>query len=631
MDAIPSYKYLQPRSNAAAGAGVVEGRPRAPERDCCPMLGPIFAREALTLPRRTRHYLARGLFLGGLWILILTVWQTLIGWERPATLGDQARFGLLAFRILTNVQLVLVLFFAALSAASAVSLEKDRRTFLLLLLTDLRDHEIVLGKLLGSLLQIVVLIAGTFPMLALLMFLGGVDMHQALEALLLLATTTLAAGSLGNLVALWRDRTFQSLALTVLFLVLYLCVVQGLAILPVWFPSLDAAAVREWQVRLQPFLALQQVLDPPLRPGQLASPAVQFSLVMLGWTLLLNGWALWRLRVWNPSGEPIMQRETPGADALPQKDWSQVHAAPGRVREVRGNPILWREVRTRAYGRRPLLVKTAYFLVLALVSWYALGSDARREWGAADGLLPIAVLSLILLGAQAVTAITSERDLGALDLLLVTDVSPKEFVFGKMLGILFNAKEYVLPPLILAGVYAWRGQLASPPEGGRNLEAFLAIALGTVLVMAFVLVLGIHVGLRTPNSRLAVIHTLGTVFFLTVGTLVCIYLILINGRFEYQWLSFAGFLFTGVAGLWWVLSGDKPSGALTTAAFLCPIAVFYAVTNVLIGKPGRLESTDPLVPFLVVGGAFGFTLAAMLVPLLSEFDVAVGKSAATGD
>jgi len=49
----------------------------------------------------------------------------------PPTLGDQARFGLLAFQILIYVQLCLLLFFAALSAAGTIAQEKDRRTFLL--------------------------------------------------------------------------------------------------------------------------------------------------------------------------------------------------------------------------------------------------------------------------------------------------------------------------------------------------------------------------------------------------------------------------------------------------------------------------------------------------------------------
>jgi hypothetical protein len=76
----------------------------------------------------------------------------------------------------------------------------------------------------------------------------------------------------------------------------------------------------------------------------------------------------------------------------------------------------------------------------------------------------------------------------------------------------------------------------------------------------------------------------------------------------------------------YVLSADRPSSALTLASVLTPLAVFYCVVNVLIGKPGTDESSDPLVPFLALGGAFGFAIAAMLVPLLSEFDVALGRT-----
>ena len=55
-------------------------------------------------------------------------------------------------------------------------------------------------------------------------------------------------------------------------------------------------------------------------------------------------------------------------------------AAPGRARGVWNNPILWREIRTRAYGRRPLVVKVAYFAVLALVCYFVLGT----LWNPAD-------------------------------------------------------------------------------------------------------------------------------------------------------------------------------------------------------------------------------------------------------
>jgi ABC-type Na+ efflux pump permease subunit len=611
------------------------------------LLGPIFNRELLTVPRRDRHYVARAAYLGALWVVALTAWLATLGWARSATLGETARFGPVLFQLLTFVELALFLFFAALSAASAVAQEKDRRTFVLLLMTDMRDYEIVLGKLLGSLLPIALLLSASVPLLMLLLLLGGIALDQVVQAVVIVAATALAAGSLGGLIALWRDRTFQSLALTVLFLVLYLCVVRGLSVVAALVPSIAVADVAAWQQRLDPFLALQSVQDPKatsIAPG--LAPAYVYALIMLGVTVLLNGWGLIKLRVWNPSGEPIMQREKPEEEEQDEdlKQRAAAHAAPGQARKVGPNPILWREIFTRAYGRRPLMVKAAYFIVLAFITYYALAPVIAQHEGerlpafsAAYGMVPVAVLSLLLVAAQAATAITSERDTGALDLLLVTDLTPHEFIFGKLGGIAYNTKEYLLPPLILALVYGWYEMLASPPRahpelsGPMNATSLLCVLGALLVLLSFAMVLGIHVALRTQNSRLAIVNTLSTVFFLSVGTLICIALILINGRFEYQWGSFVFFVVAGVGGLWYVLSGDRPSNALTIASWVCPFAVFYTVANILVAKPGSTESADPLLPFLVIAGAFCFTVAAMLVPLLSEFDVALGRTSGGAD
>jgi hypothetical protein len=652
------------------------------------LLGPIFNREWLTVPRRPRHYINRAAYLGLLWALGLTAWQMTVGWTHTATLGDAARFGLLLFQIIVFVELTLLVFFAALAAVSTITLEKDRRTFLLLLLTDLRDHEIVLGKLFGSLLQIGTLVVGTIPVLALLLLLGGIAPSQLFQALLVIAAAVLAAGSLGGLVALWRDRTFPALALTVLFLVLYLSLTLNLpAFLALLLPLVVALAawgllsrrealrarlrifsgalvalvlvaagllwwslhrsedllrvepmVRSW---LHPFVALANVVNPPTEAEVAIIPAAYgCAATMLLLSVLLNGWGILYLRVWNPSGEPIMQRESPEDAEAEEKDRLRAHAAPGKVRQVWANPILWREIATRAYGRRPFLVKLAYFVVLGLVSYYALAPILSGEPGSSVTILCLVltgVLSLLLVSAQAVTAITSERDTGALDLLLVTDLTPREFIWGKILGICYNTKEYLLPPLILAVVYGCLGLLATPPRAhpemaaSKNAEAVVCVVGASLVLLAFALVLGMHVALRTQSSRLAIVNTLGTVFFLSIGTGVCIALIRINRQFEYQWVSFVLFILAGIGGLWWVLSGERPSAALTLASWLCPLAVFYSVTNVLVDRPSPDETGDPLRPFLVIGVAFGFTVAAMLVPLVSEFDVALGRTSGGAD
>jgi ABC-type Na+ efflux pump permease subunit len=606
------------------------------------LLGPIFNREFLTVPRRSRHYVLRVAYLGTLWIIGITAWLATLGWTRSATLGETARLGQTLFQVLMFVQLALFLFFAALSSASAIAQEKDRRTFVLLLMTDMRNYEIVLGKMLGSLLPIGLLLASTVPMWMIFLLLGGVSPRQVFEAVLVIAAASLAAGSLGGLVGLWRDRTFQALALTVLCLVFYLGLVNVAGVLPklTALSQRDVVRVQQW---LDPFSALASVqeLRTAATPG--LAPVYGFTAAMTLWTVLLNGWGLWRLRVWNPSGEPIMQREKPGekADELEEKDRAAAHAAPGQVRHVSENPILWREIFTRAYGRRPLLVKAAYFLVLAFICYPALlpllSGGERPAFAAAYGLIPVGVLSLLLVAAQATTAITSERDTGALDLLLVTDLTPQEFIFGKLGGICYNTKEFLVPPLLLAAVYAWYGTLATPPaghpelRGSMNVVSVVCIIGAALVLLAFAMVLGIHVALRTQNSRLAITNALSTIFFLSAGTLICIALIVINRRFEYQWGSFVFFIVAGIGGLWWVLNGERPAPALLIASIACPLSVLYTVMSILVAKPGSEESADPIVPFLVIVLAFGFTVTAMLVPLLSEFDVALGRTSGGAD
>ena len=53
-------------------------------------------------------------------------------------------------------------------------------------------------------------------------------------------------------------------------------------------------------------------------------------------------------------------------------------------------------------------------------------------------LVPFFFLSLIIINALAVNCITNERDGQALDILLVTDLSSREFVFGKIGGVLWD-------------------------------------------------------------------------------------------------------------------------------------------------------------------------------------------------
>ena len=146
----------------------------------------------------------------------------LVGSQRIDNLGDLAWFGAAAFQVLAPLQLAVALPFAALLVASAVALEKDRKTLDLLLMTRLTNAELVLGKLLAALLTVLIVLVATLPFMMIVGLLGGVSTGQILRVQLVTLASALVAGSLGSAIALWREKTFQALAMTVLIIALWL-------------------------------------------------------------------------------------------------------------------------------------------------------------------------------------------------------------------------------------------------------------------------------------------------------------------------------------------------------------------------------------------------------------------------
>src|SRR5262249_40875073 len=115
---------------------------------------------------------------------------------------------------LAPLQLVLAIFLSAMASASAVAQEKDRRTLELLLLTNLSNSELVLGKLLANLLGVLMLLVAGVPFFMMIALFGGVSFEQVAKVFVVTLISALAAGSVGSTIALWREKTFQTLALT---------------------------------------------------------------------------------------------------------------------------------------------------------------------------------------------------------------------------------------------------------------------------------------------------------------------------------------------------------------------------------------------------------------------------------
>ena len=69
------------------------------------------------------------------------------------------------------------------------------------------------------------------PLFMALPLLGGVSPQQVLGVFVVTAATIVLAGSIGTVVGMWRDKTFQAIAMTVLGLLLYMGIGLALSLL----------------------------------------------------------------------------------------------------------------------------------------------------------------------------------------------------------------------------------------------------------------------------------------------------------------------------------------------------------------------------------------------------------------
>lgn len=576
------------------------------------LAGPIFEREVLTTPRRLSHYVMRSGLVAGLLILFYSIRQATIGFQDVLFTGDVASFSAMTFRVFALLQLTLGLFFATVFSASVVTQEKDRKTLILLLMTDLRNHELSLGKLLASLLNVGVLLATSWPVFCFLKLLGGITWEQIFWSQAIVAASTLAAGSWGCLVAFWREKTFQILAISVLGVVLFVIATQSLGDR---LGGVLAAA--------SPYAGLMKVLDPMSTPslGVVHVSAWPTVGLMLSLAAVLTTITTLKMRVWNPSKEVHQSVAEPIAGAETEES---TPAAPRQHRKVWDQPVIWREMKTRAYGRRMIWIKLAYVFLALLIAGAALasstgGSGQKLILGMASGsafaFLGVAVLSLLLTNAQAVTSLTNERDGGTLQILLVTDIRPHEFMLGKIGGAFWNAKEMIILPLIMIVVFAATRAIPS-----LTIENAVYLCVAYLVLSLFAVTLGLHAGLTYENSRHAIGHALGTMFFLCIGIFIFM-LLLVEARssFAIQLQSFILFIGFGSLGLYSSLTYRNPSSALTLASLVLPFLTFYAITDFLLG--GNLG-----VCFWICV-AYGFTSVAMMIPAMNDFDIALGRNA----
>jgi len=488
-------------------------------------LNPILLRVVSAGGRRLRHAFTRWIYLG-LLIAVLLVAMLASG-SGGKSLSDLAKAASQVFMIISYVQLGMICLLAPVFTAGAITQERDSRTYNILLSTPLTNSQIVMGSLLSRLFYVLALLLSGVPVFAITLFYGGVTAQSIVLSFSIAFTTALLTGSLAIAIAVFRLGSGKTVFWFYVFNAVFLVSIY----------MIDAFALRSvggitqttFLTGMHPFLALESVVRPTdyPRPDMAALTDRNF---FIRWYLGQPAYAyvtltfLASLLMVVPSAivlRRIAQRSEIGL-------WSYVgnilrrgrEANSRKARHVWHNPVAWREAATRAgfSGRGLARWLTIIFGIgLALVLIYLLHSGQITRTQTRGILLGLIIVefsvALLVATNTSASAVTKERESQTLDLLLVTPITSRYYIWGKLRGLVSFMIPFALVPtvtVILTVVYdLFFGAIFNDPIVKPEMIILLPVYLTTLL--AWACMLGLQLSLKWSKTIVAVMASVGVI------------------------------------------------------------------------------------------------------------------------
>jgi len=436
---------------------------------------------------RPRHLWVRMGHLGALILLVL------IGLLRPGggmggelSLTGLAKRGTEVFAIISYGQVVLVCLLAPLFMAGAIGQERAGQTYNILLTTPLSNLQIVLGSLFGRLFFVMALLLSGLPLFAVLLIFGGVPAWSVVVSFSVAGCTALIVGTVAVTLSVLRAGGRKAVFTFVIAVTAYLI---GAYLLDTsLLRRLGPPKTTTWLTALHPLLVLEASLNsanyrppapetladmPALLRFYLSKPFAAFASLTALLSLLQVLFCAVVLR-------NVGQGEGHFLRWLKNQFRLSVEAGGERRRPARhvwGNPIAWREAATRGRGIGGVFARTGFAIIgvllgVMLIFLYHIDmlpklpnmSAAEVFHGSlfAVLLLEVAVVTLIALYMSA-GCVSREREDGTLDLMLTTPTTPKQYIWGKLRGLVSFLSLLLGVPILtvaMVSVYALIGKAA---------------------------------------------------------------------------------------------------------------------------------------------------------------------------
>ncbi|MBS3821629.1 MAG: ABC transporter permease subunit [Planctomycetes bacterium] len=491
------------------------------------VVNPIIRKEVLSALRTRKAVLMQGLFLLVLAALVWLLWP-------PQGLQD---IGGRQSRTLLNVvsigTLVMVILLAPAFTAGALTSEKERNTIESLFTTFMKPWEIALGKIVGSLCFLLLLVLTAIPALCTPLLLGGVTGSEILARIAVLLLTAIYLGTIGLAVSAFMHRSYRSMIVTYAIL-LALCFAVALPAWPVSQHMLRRGG-ETWQAvlhtlaSLSPLQAMLSLCWPgsDYDQGAITMPAFWIMFIPLSMAVVAGGAAvcMWKLR--RPIAPPrprealtVVERDMKITGRKVLYLWFLDPRRRKRHISWWKNPVLVKEFRTRPMLQTHWLLRTFGGCMIASVCLMLLVSASVSVLVAetsglyvkiATAVAAMMVVLIVMIGPSISGGmVCSDRESGVWDLLRATPIHSWRIVSGK-----FQAA--IIPLLLL--VVATLPALLILLHFDMNLMAsILRICAVVGMTVAFVVTAGVFFSSIFSRTSTATAWTYGLVVSLALVT-----------------------------------------------------------------------------------------------------------------
>jgi len=349
------------------------------------LTGPIFDKELRVSSRRRRNYILRFFYPVCLTLFVVLVWVSTVDIS-GSVVYRASRMAEAATTIIATIigfQFIAIQIIAVIMLSSAISDEIQHQTLGTLMTTPISSFQIVLGKLFSKLLQMILLLVISLPLMAIVRVFGGVPWDFVVTGLCITLTAGLFAGSLSLFLSVGLSRAYAVMIKTffLLFILFAFLPVLGYYLFDKLLPEMSLDTQFTLLMYSNPFVALQYSFTRMVMPVG-AGTFFTFHwpihcLIMLTASTLLLAHTIRvvrRVAIRQATGDLNLSRKKirpkkPSTSSSPAHPPTVSSAA---LRPVKGQAMVWKESRTSLIkgGRKKGMIGLAFAVIALLTTYY---------------------------------------------------------------------------------------------------------------------------------------------------------------------------------------------------------------------------------------------------------------------